>query len=113
MATSKTKPVPKPVAKQVTATITRTKPGEAPKVYTYNVESGITIMGRRREFNNHFPFDMMKVGDSFLIPTSDPLSRNPNGVHYACKQFAKEVKTGFMVTTRKLLDGTRRVWRIK
>lgn len=103
----------KPVTKQVTAKITRTKLGEQPMVFNYTVESGITIMGRRREYKNHFPFDMMKVGDSFLIPTSDPLSKNPNGVHYACKMFAKEVKTGFMVTTRKLLDGTRRVWRIK
>lgn len=109
MATSKTKPV----TKQVTAKITRTKPGETPVVYNYTVESGVTIMGRRREFNNHFPFEMMKVGDSFLIPTSDPLSKNPNGVHYACKMYAREVKPGYTVTTRKLLDGTRRVWRIK
>lgn len=98
---------------KVTAKITRTKAEEPKKTYHYVVESGVTIMGRRREFTNHFPFEQMKVGDSFLIPASDALSKNPNGVHYGCKMYAREVKPGFTVTTRKLIDGSRRVWRIK
>jgi hypothetical protein len=99
--------------KKVTATVKRSKPQEPTKTFSYAVESGVILASRRREFTNHFPFEQMKVGDSFLIPKDDPLSKNPNGVHYAVKMFAREVKVGFTVTTRKLLDGTRRVWRIK
>lgn len=99
--------------KKVTAKVTRTKPNEPAQTYNYAVESGVILAARRRDFTNHFPFSQMKVGDSFLIPKDDPLSKNPNGVHYAVKMYSREVKVGFTVTTRKLLDGTRRVWRIK
>lgn len=109
MATSKKKAQ----LNRVTATVTRKKPEEPTRTYSYVVEEGITLAGRRREFNNHFPFELMKIGDSFLIPKNDPLIKNPNGIHYAVKMYAREVKIGFTVTTRKLLDGTRRVWRIK
>jgi hypothetical protein len=101
------------VSPKVTAKVTRTKADEPTRTYNYVVESGIMIVGRRREFTNHFPFEQMKVGDSFLIPKNDPLIKNPNGIHYAVKMYSREVKIGFTVTTRKLLDGTRRVWRIK
>ena len=103
----------KTLPNKVTATITREKVGTPTKTYHYTVEEGITIMGKRREFNNVFPFEQMKVGDSFLIPKEDHLAKNPNGIHYGCKQYARDVKPGFMVTTRKLMDGSRRVWRIK
>lgn len=99
--------------KKVTATVTRVKVGQPTRTSTYVVEEGITIVGKRREFKNHFPFQQMKIGDSFLIPKDDPLAESPNGVHYAAKMYAREVKAGYTVTTRKLLDGTRRVWRIK
>lgn len=99
--------------KKVTATVTRKKPAEPIKTFHYKVESGVILAARRREFTNHFPFEQMKVGDSFLIPKDDSLAKNPNGVHYAVKMYSREVKHGFTVTTRKLLDGTRRVWRIK
>lgn len=99
--------------KKVTATVKRIKPSEPIRTYHYQVESGITLASRRREFANHFPFEQMKVGDSFLIPKDDNLAKNPNGIHYATKMYAREVKPGFTVTTRKLVDGTRRVWRIK
>lgn len=81
--------------------------------YAYKVESGIGLEPRRRDFINNFPFDQMNVGDSFLIPKGDHLVENPNAIHYAVKMYQREVKIGFTVTTRKLLDGSRRVWRIK
>lgn len=110
MATAKRKVVKE---KKVTATVTRSKPETPTKTFSYEVEEGVTLAARRRDFNNHFPFELMKLGDSFLIPKNDPLIQNPNGIHYAVKMYAREVKIGFTVTTRKLLDGTRRVWRIK
>lgn len=103
----------KPKTKKVTAKVTRTKVDTPTKTFHYVVESGVLLASRRREFTNHFPFEQMKVGDSFLIPKDDSLAKNPNGVHYAVKMYGREVKIGFTVTTRKLLDGTRRVWRIK
>lgn len=91
------------------------KKKEVPPVnkYAYKVEAGVAMEPRRRDFVNHFPFDQMNVGDSFLIPKGDNLVENPNGIHYAVKMYQREVKIGFTVTTRKLLDGSRRVWRIK
>lgn len=101
------------VKKTVTAKVTRTRIGLPTISSTYVVEEGIMIVGKRREYKNHFPFQQMKLGDSFLIPANDPLAESPNGIHYAAKQFANDVKSGFMITTRRLLDKTRRVWRIK
>ncbi len=101
------------VKKTVTAKVTRTRIGQPTISSTYVVEEGILIVGKRREYRNHFPFQQMKLGDSFLVPANDPLAESPNAIHYAAKQFANDVKSGFMITTRRLLDKTRRVWRIK
>lgn len=81
--------------------------------YAYKVESGIQITTIRfSDLANKFPFSIMNVGDSFMIPATDPVSKNPNTVHYAAKQYAR-LKPGFIITTRMQLDKNRRVWRIK
>lgn len=101
------------VKKTITAKVTRTRVNLPTVTSTYVVEEGVLLVGKRREYKNHFPFQQMKLGDSFLIPANDPLAEAPNGIHYAAKQFANDVKSGFMITTRRLLDKSRRVWRIK
>lgn len=83
------------------------------KIYKYAVEKGVKITGNRTSFNDlQFPFPNMNVGDSFLLPAKDPVTKNPNKLHYAAKMFAR-YKPGFIITTRLQLDGCRRVWRIK
>ncbi len=83
------------------------------KEFKYQVEKGVKIEGFRNgnAFNN-FPFELMKVGDSFLIPGNDPVAKNPNVLHYAAKQYAR-MFPGFNITTRLQLNKDRRVWRLK
>ena len=100
--------------KTVTAKVTRRVIGEpVTKTFIYEVESGVIMAPRIKTGENPFPFEKMKVGDSFLIPAQDKLAKSPNPVHYAANRYAKHVKPGFAVTTRLLLDKSRRVWRIK
>lgn len=83
------------------------------KKYAYTVEHGIQITGTRlSNLRDKFPFEIMKIGDSFLVPAKDPVAKKPNTLHYAAKQYAK-MKPGFLVTSRMQLNGERRVWRIK
>lgn len=79
----------------------------------YTVERGVPVEGVRSfSLVNVFPFDLMNVGDSFLISPNDRYAENPNTIHYAAQKFAK-MKPGFTVTTRLQLNKFRRVWRIK
>lgn len=83
------------------------------KSYKYKVESDIKITGSRHAYSaDKFPFPLMKVGDSFLIPANDPVAKNPNTLHYAAKIHARAVP-GFTITTRMQLNKDRRVWRLK
>lgn len=104
---------------QVTAKVKRTrqvKPDSTPtktKTYIYKVESGVMITGvRATTAELRFPFELMKVGDSFQIPANDPVCKNPNVLHYAAKAYAR-MKPGFAITSRLQLDKSRRVWRLK
>lgn len=107
-------------ANKVTAKITRTKSpsilDDTPlkqKTYIYKVEEGVIMAGVRNSSTDiKFPFALMNVGDSFLIPAKDPVSKQPNTLHYAAKQFAR-FRPGFTVSSRLQLDGSRRVWRLK
>jgi hypothetical protein len=81
--------------------------------FVYKVEHGIEVTGVRLSgLRDKFPFEIMKPGDSFLIPSKDPVAKKPNTLHYAAKQFAR-IKPGFALTSRMQLNGERRVWRIK
>ena len=83
------------------------------KKFDYTVEHGVQITGSRiSSLRDKFPFEIMKIGDSFLIPSKDPVAKKPNSLHYAAKQYAK-FKPGFLITSRMQLNGERRVWRIK
>lgn len=87
--------------------------GSPVKKYDYVVEHGIQMSGvRTSNLQDKFPFEMMKPGDSFLIPAKDPLAKNPGTLHYAAKQYSK-MKPGFLLASRMQLSGERRVWRIK
>lgn len=79
----------------------------------YKIEVGVPITSHRVSYNgDRFPLGQMNVGDSFVIPASDPINKNPNTLHYAAKMYARQVP-GFALTTRLQLDKARRVWRIK
>lgn len=98
-----------------TAKVFRTKKDDPTptKTYMYKVESGILVSGVRHSMTDiKFPFELMKVGDSFLIPPSDPACKSPNTLHYAAKAYAR-MKPGFTITSRMQLDKSRRVWRLK
>ena len=100
-----------------TKSITGTKTGKNDATngekYAYKVEHNIEITSMRySNIRDKFPFDIMKPGDSFLIPAKDPVAKKPNTLHYAANQFAK-MKPGFTLTSRMQLNGERRVWRIK
>lgn len=83
------------------------------KTHKYVVESGINLTSiRYKNTTDKFPFEQMKVGDSFLIPASDHVSKNPNVLHYAARAYAK-IQPGFAITTRLQLNKDRRVWRLK
>jgi hypothetical protein len=101
----------------VTAKVTRKhdiKPDSTPtKTYLYKVEEGVLIQGVRNSTTNlQFPFELMKPGDSFLLPPNDPATKSPNTLHYAAKAYAR-MKPGFIITSRMQLDKSRRVWRLK
>lgn len=84
-----------------------------PQKYDYVVEHNVEITGvRLSSLKDKFPFEIMKPGDSFLIPSKDPVAKKPNTLHYAAKQFAR-IKPGFALTSRMQLNGERRVWRLK
>ena len=116
------RPKAQPKGKEVTAKITRKKKvltavmDDTPlkdRTYIYKVESGVILAGVRNSSTDlKFPFALMNVGDSFLLPSKDPAAKTPNGLHYAANQYAK-FKPGFTVTSRLQLDGSRRVWRLK
>lgn len=90
----------------------RNKPASDYK-YQYTVDRNVEIKGvRNTAYLDRFPFEIMKPGDSFLIPSADKICKNPNGLHYAAKQYAK-MRPGFTITTRLQLNKDRRVWRIK
>lgn len=87
--------------------------GSPVKKYEYLVEHNVQMTGvRTSNLQNKFPFEMMKPGDSFLIPAKDPIAKKPGTLHYAAKQFSK-MKPGFLLASRMQLNGERRVWRIK
>lgn len=106
--------------KVTTAKVTRTRASsvldDTPlknKTYIYQVEEGVIMAGVRTSSTDiKFPFALMKVGDSFLVPAKDPVSKQPNSLHYAAKQFAR-FRPGFTISSRLQLDGARRVWRLK
>ena len=107
------------VDKKGTAAIKRTKPtslDDTPlkeRTYIYKVESGVILAGVRNSSTEiKFPFALMNVGDSFLLPAKDEAAKTPNALHYSAKQYAR-FKPGFTITSRLQLDGSRRVWRLK
>lgn len=109
----------KVVVQRGTAAVKRIKPtpmDDTPlkdRTYIYKVESGVILAGVRNSSTEiKFPFALMNVGDSFLLPAKDEASKSPNTLHYSAKMYAR-FKPGFTITSRLQLDGSRRVWRLK
>lgn len=116
MSKIKVKTAKKPTVKTTPVRSTRKLPEAAKSTdpnSKYAIEKGVPITSLRMNYRGgFFPLEQMGIGDSFLIPAGDPVCKNPNTLHYAAKQYAR-LKPGFTVTTRMLLDKSRRVWRIK
>lgn len=81
------------------------------KKQQFKVESGVPIVGKIKAIP--YPFDKMKLKDSFLIPTNGRPEVNYRVDLYAkLKRYNKSQKKGIKLTTRKA-EGGLRVWRIK
>lgn len=76
------------------------------------VEKGIPLP-RKVMDRCRFPFDTMKVGDSFHVPTEDqdPIKTRIS-IYSATTSFNKNHKTKLKMSTRNDGNGLR-VWRIK
>ena len=62
------------------------------------IEKGVPIPGKRSKY----PFAQMEVGDSFIESVAKQV-----GIHSCARCF------GIKISTRKMGDGTIRVWRVK
>lgn len=78
----------------------------------YKVEKGIK-MARKKDASSRFPFDKMKVGDSFFIPKEDqdPLAV-PASIYSAANSYNRTHGTKIKMSVRKNELGTR-VFRIQ
>ena len=70
----------------------------------YKVESGIPLP--KKKIAGNFPFDNMKVGDSFLLN-----GKAPQTVGYLAAVFARQQEPKWKFTIRKTEQGYR-CWRI-
>lgn len=78
----------------------------------YTVESGISIPSRNSGRNLKYPFNLLKVGDSFAVPLSNcKIKGQVNGAaHVFAKNEAKAGKNWKFVTRQ--IDRTVRVFRV-
>lgn len=59
--------------------------------FEYTVEHGIQITGvRTSNLRDKFPFEIMKPGDSFLIPAKDPVSKKTQHFTLCSQDFCKD-----------------------
>lgn len=81
------------------------------KKQAFKVESGIPMERQPRE--TKYPFDKMKVTDSFLVPKN---GKSPNSIrpaiYAALKNFNKNQKKPIKLSMLTVKEGLR-VWRIK
>lgn len=80
----------------------------------YIVEEGIPMPNAESRFNTEiptkvYPFQEMRVGDSFLCPAI----KRPSAISYAAKAFGKRRGMIFTVKFRVMEDGNLRVWRVQ
>ena len=78
--------------------------------YSVNIDKGVPIPANRR-YNRKYPWKLMEVGDSFLVPCAQ---HELEGVQYSvnsCRAWATKV-TGFKYTTSRTCLGLR-VWRVE
>jgi hypothetical protein len=78
----------------------------------YKVDKGVQ-MQRKRNIAARFPFDKMKIGDSFFIPKEDqdPLVVPPS-IYSAANSYNKTHGTKIKMAVRKEEGGTR-IFRIQ
>lgn len=77
----------------------------------YKIDKGIA-MERKREASTRFPFNKMKIGDSFFIPDTDQAPGTvSSSVYSAANSYNRTHNTKIRVAIRKTEGGVR-VWRI-
>jgi hypothetical protein len=73
----------------------------------YEIEKDVPIP--EMLIKRKYPVPFMEIGDSFIIPKDDlPKNSNIGG-----RVFPQAKRLGYRLTTRKLSDGSYRVWRIE
>ena len=70
----------------------------------FKIEKGIPMPSSRN--GSFYPFDQMRVGDSFVV-TGEQCKSIHQTIYY------QNIKSGMKFTGRKLDEGKYRVWRIK
>jgi len=83
----------------------------------YLVESNVKLPTKHKfveeSVKSEFPYDSMKVGDSFVIPAKENNTPKRSKMYYEAKKFRKDVNSKFAIVTRQQKDESRRVWRYK
>jgi hypothetical protein len=83
----------------------------AKKKVAFKVESGIPL-GKLKKASK-YPFDKMKINDSFLVPSNGKKEINVRGsIANSVSIYNKSVNKKIKITIRKTEAGIR-VWRIK
>ena len=80
----------------------------------YKIDKGIPLCGPSSK-SNKYPFDQMKVGDSFVAPHPDAKKARQNALARNAGQYRKPpkhmpVQRHFVTRT---VEGGVRVWRVK
>jgi hypothetical protein len=80
------------------------------KEYAVDIEKGVPLPANRR-YNRKYPWRLMEVGDSFLVPCSQDELELVQCSVTSCRAWAAKV-TGFKFTTSRTCLGLR-VWRVE
>lgn len=75
---------------------------------TFKIEKGVPIPPKIASSIKKYPFEKLKIGDSFFVPLAD--GKSPSSLFSAISQAKKRL--GINLFSAKVKDG-RRVWRIK
>lgn len=82
----------------------------------YRVESHVKLPTNKfveanLEVNFEFPYESMKVGDSFVIPAKKNSVVTRSKMYNEARKFRKEINPKFAIVTRTQKDESRRIWR--
>lgn len=75
------------------------------------VEYGIPMPGSRSGLRK-YPFELMKIGDSFFVPTLKSFNSTQASLLRSAADFAKNHKPNARFVTRRTASGVR-IWRVE